>query len=290
MGRQEMCIYFDLCRELIAAGWDWCESNEGQSARQTSELALNELIQFLGRTKDDWLSSSFEGGSPPSFIIECDRRRVPRGAGVAINGIDEVQTEQHVADCDCPICEMTADGMFGIAFTGIDGHHLELDDEFAFSMKETREEWEEQQREYADYSAEMDLKRAEREAAGETDDHFASAWSGINDDDPIPGDSPFSGKQGGQLKMAFMVAEIVSELESCGASRDEIKALNSCFANYRRCSDVERPQRAMEFKANLQSLDDRYPQLVSKSADLQSRIDEAGRGSEVSDGDLDSPF
>ena len=209
IGREEMCLYFDLCRELIEAGWVWCENNEGKSARQTIELALNELIQFLGRTKDDWLSSSFEGGSPPSFIIDCDRRRVPRGAGVAIDGIDEVQSDQHVADCDCPICEMMADGMFGIAFTGIDGHHLELDDEFAFSMKETREEWEEQQREYADFSAHMDLKRAERGAADETDDPFASAWSDINNDDQIPGDSPFIGKQGGQLKIVFFLMDLV---------------------------------------------------------------------------------
>ncbi len=35
------------------------------------------------------------------------------------------------------------DGMFGVGFTSIDGHHLELDDEFAFSKCETREEWEE---------------------------------------------------------------------------------------------------------------------------------------------------
>ena len=215
---------------------------------------------------------------------------MPRGAGVAIDGIDEVQSEQHVADCDCPICEMMSDGMFGVGFTSIDGHHLELDDEFAFSMKETREAWEQQQREYAEFSAEMDRKQAEREAAGETDDPFASAWSGIMDDGPIPGDSPFPGNQGGHLKMAFMIAEIVSELETSNASRDEIKAVNECFANYRRCDDEQRPQRASELKANLQSLSDRYPGLVSKSADLQSRIDEAGRSPTLSDSDLDFPF
>lgn len=58
---------------------------------------------------------------------------------MAIQGIHGVESEQYVADCDCPICEMMADGMFGIRFTSIDGHHLELDDEFAFSMHENRE-------------------------------------------------------------------------------------------------------------------------------------------------------
>ena len=62
-----------------------------------------------------------------------------RGAGVEIVGMDEQQSEQHAIDCDCPICNMMADGMFGVGFNSIDGHHLELDDEFAFSMHETRE-------------------------------------------------------------------------------------------------------------------------------------------------------
>jgi hypothetical protein len=290
MGSQEMCLYFDLCRELIEASWFWSESDDGKLARVNHELALNQLTQFLRGVEDDWLSSPFEGGSPPNFIIECDRRRVPRGAGVAIEGIDRMQSEQHVADCDCPICEMMADGMFGVGFTSIDGHHLELDDEFAFSMHETREAWEKQQREEAEFRAEMDLKWSEREATGETNDPFTSAWTGINDDDLNRDDSPFSGRQGGHLKLAFMVAEIVSELEINSAPRDEINALNECFANYRRCDDDERPQRASELKANLQSLANRYPGLVSKSADLQSRIDEAERASAVNDSDLDYPF
>jgi len=290
MGSQELCLYFDLCRELISAGWFWCESEEAKLARQSNELALNQLIQFLGGAKDEWLSSSFEGGSPPSFIIECDRRRVPRGAGVEIDGLDEVQSEQHIADCDCPICEMMDDGIFGVGFTSIDGHHLELDDEFAFSMLETREALEAQQLEYAEFSAKMARERAERDAAGETDDPFESAWSGINSNESMLGDSPFSGKQGGHLKMAFMVAEIVSELENCSESGDEIKGLNESFANYRRCDDDERPQRATELKANLQLLADRFPYLISKSADLQSQLDEAERASAVNNSELDFPF
>ena len=30
MGREEITIYFDLCRELIAAAWSWCEEDETQ--------------------------------------------------------------------------------------------------------------------------------------------------------------------------------------------------------------------------------------------------------------------
>lgn len=290
MGSQEMCLYFDLCREVIDAAWffltDRRELSDASAETEPDGLrrdaTTDELTQFLRDVKDDWLSSSLEGGSPPSFIIECDRRRVPRGAGVPIEGIDAVQSEQHIVDCDCPLCEMMADGMFGVGFTSIDGHHLELDEEFAFSMHETREAWEEQQREYAEFSAEMDRKRAEREANGDTDDPFASAWSGIGDDGPIPGDS------GGFLKLAFMVAEIVSDLERVDAHHDDVRSLNESFAAYRRSEDDQRIHAASDLKNNLQSLADRYPDLVSKSADLQSRIDEAERFFAIPDDD--APF
>ena len=284
MGSQEMCIYFDLCRELIGASWFWCESEVGKQAREDKEQALVQLVAFLREAKDRWLSDSYEGGSPPRFIIECDRRRVPRGSGVAIEGIAGMQTEQHIADCDCPICQMMADGAFGVGFTAIDGHHLELDDEFAFSMKETREEWEEQQQEFESFAAEMEVRQAEREESSEEDDPFASAWTGIQSDDPLPGDSR------GLLKMAFMVAEIVSELERSQADREFITTINESFANYRRSNDLERPVKAELLKANLQSLSEHFPNLVAKSADLQSRIDEAERNLELDDLDPEMPY
>lgn len=271
MGHEEVCIYFDLCRELIDAAWRWCESEAGRVAQQNEDGALSELVEYLRVAKEAWLDSSFEGGSPPSFIIECDRRRVPRGAGVAIAGIEEVQAEQHVIDCDCPICEMMSAGIFGIGFTHIDGHHLELDEEFAFSLAETYEDWIIKQQEFAEFSDRVELLQAEREAGETTENPFASAWTGICDDGHLPGDSH------GHLKLAFMIAEIISALEAAAASREEIGTLNESFNNYRLCDDAERPQSASALKANLQAIAQGYPNLVSKSADLQSRIDEAER-------------
>ncbi|MEZ6136416.1 MAG: hypothetical protein R3C53_16090 [Pirellulaceae bacterium] len=161
MGSQEMCLYFDLCREVILAGWMWVETENGVLSMREHNSALTELTQFLRIVKDSWLCSPFEGGSSPNFIVECDRRRVPRGVGVAIEGIDGVETDEHIADCDCPICQVIADGMLGIAFDTIDGYHLELDDEFAFSMQETREAWTAQQLEYAEFNAALDGKYAD---------------------------------------------------------------------------------------------------------------------------------
>lgn len=281
MGRQEMCIYFDLCRELINAGWCWCEGDNGIHSEHSNESAVSWLIAFLKDVKEDWLNSSFEGGSTPGFIIECDRRRVPRGAGVAIQGIQGVESEQHIADCDCPICEMMADGMFGVGFTSIDGHHLELDDEFAFSMHETREAWEAQQREYEEFSAEMDRKQAEREQTA-TSDPFGTAWSGLHHDGTIPGD------RGGYLKIAFMIGELVSDLQHLEAEQEEIKTLNEAFANYRRSEGSS--SSGEHLKEILQIISERYPELISKAADMQSRIDEATRRVACDDSDLGYPF
>ena len=297
MGSEEMYLYFDLCREVIDASWFFLtkmrdpsdelaeiSSRDSLTATNTNAASASELIEYLRDVRDSWLDSPFEGGSPPRFIIECDRRRVPRGAGVAIEGIDAVQSTPHIVDCDCPICEMMVDGFFGVGFTGIDGHHLELDDEFAFSMHQTRERWEEQQREYAEFSAKMDLERQRHKSSNDTEDPFDSAWSGHVNNQPIPGD------KGGFLKMAFMVAEIIGALEASDAPHEDIKLLNESFADFRRSDEDERVQSAARLKSQLEVIADRYPSLVSKSADLQSRIDEAVRGDAMGASDFDVPF
>lgn len=281
MGSQEMCLYFNLCREVIEASWFWCVCEDRKFEPADAMHSSRQLVSFLRSVSDAWLDGSFEGGSSPSFIIECGRRRVPRGEGIVIHGLDEVQEEKHFIDCDCPVCRMMAEGMFGIGFTSIDGHHLELDNEFAFSKFQTREEWEKEQKEYADFVAYLDSKENERTAKGDTQDPLASAWSGIKTDEPLPGDEL------GYLQMAFMVAEIISELQVLGVAHEEIKELNECFAGYRQSDEVVRLLTATEFKAHLQALADRYPSLVSRSADLQSRIDESER---IFADDSDDPF
>ncbi len=109
MGSEETCLYFNLCRELIEASWYWSESDDGNLAREANEHSLQQLVELLREVLDEWLNNAFEGGSSPSFMIECDRRRVPRGAGFAIQGIDSVQAESHMIDCACPICRMIVD-------------------------------------------------------------------------------------------------------------------------------------------------------------------------------------
>lgn len=268
MGREEMVFYFDLCRELIDAGWMWCIAQGERQAQWGQESTRSELVAFLRDIEATWMASPFEGGASPSFSIECCRRRVPQGAGVAIEGMSQTAPAEHVLDCDCPLCIMMAEGMLGVAFMGVDGHHLELDEEFAFSMCATREEWKEMQAEFID-EYESECSDAEEHDNTDTDsDEFASAWSGAAADEPLPGDAD------GHLQLAFLLTEIVSDLQRLSAPAADIKTLNAVFVDYRHCSPVEAVRVAERFKAALQFLAERYPSLVSKVADIHSRIDE----------------
>ncbi len=271
MGREEMVMYFELCRELIGSGWSWCRDRLPE-LRHDVETAVPGLVQFLEQVKTNWLSNPFEGGSPPNFVIECSRRRVPRGSGVEIIGMSEREPEQHAIDCDCPICNMMADGSFGIGFTGIDGHHLELDEEFAFSMRETIEEWEEEQREFAEMSASIEQKQNDRESLEDgadqpADDEFASAWSsGVSGIDSLPGDS------NDNMALAFLLAEVITELQRIGADDQTVKQLNADFSRFRTCESNELARAGKNLADNLESAAGRYPELTARVADFQSRI------------------
>jgi len=87
-------FYFDLCRELLGAAWSWCEQQDMQLRLQAGEDCQPALVEFLRTVKEDRLASTYEGGSPPNFILQCSRRRVPRGVGVPMVGTSERQVKR----------------------------------------------------------------------------------------------------------------------------------------------------------------------------------------------------
>lgn len=268
-------MYFDYCREAIRLAWVWCLDNDVLIATQDRETLIDQLVGALEQGMEKWLGSPFEDGPSPSLVIEADRRRVPLASGVLIEGIDQRVPESHILDCNCPICLMMADGSMGPSFSQFDGHHLELDDEFAFSMIETYDEWAGEHGESIDEFQDSDSDDVETEEADsvgyQPTGSFGSAWSGVRRDQPIPGDRQ------GKLMMAFMVAEIVGILEGRGDPKGDIVRLNEAFVKFRTSEDSKRNRQATKFKKFLESLANRYPELISKSADLQSCIDEAMR-------------
>ena len=286
MGREEVVVYFDLCRELISAAWDWCEGDENRDRIAGGEDCTDDLVEHLQSVMAEFMNSPLGGMSTATaeFIIECSRRRVPRGAGVPIVGMTEQQPGMEPVDDDCPICQMMGEGGFGVAFTGLDGHHLELDDEFAFSLCETREEWEEQQREFEEMSAEIERERKEREAAADDEpEGLGPTWTGRVSDEPIPGDTE------GHLELAFMLAEIVAILESRNAPREDIRGINDRFAEFRNCDPDELAVAGRRLGDQLESLTDTYPDITSRVADFCSRIDDRIISARMVDDD-DVPF
>ncbi len=276
MGSEELIVYFDLCRDVIMAGWCWSLLRKPPHATD-----LSQLISHLTQARDQWLDDPFEGGSPPSFIIACTRRRVPRGAGVPIEGMQQCESEQHTLDCDCPICNMIDSGMFGVSFTSLDGHHLELDEDFAFSMCDTLEDWQAELREWQEISQAQDEWGTDSDnTADEFKDNsanaipaeeFASAWSSPISNSPLPGD------RHGYMKLAFRLSEIVADLERVGSPRHHIRSLNSAFRAFFESDTSTTAATKSEFKKALEQVASHYPLLLPKLCDLQSQVDEVER-------------
>ena len=156
MGRNEVIMYFDACRGSILEGGRWLiENQQTLECDQVVKILASVMWEFM----QQWLVMPLEGGRPPCEIIRCDRARIPL----------VVTSESHIIDCDGPLCLMMLDDRFGPTFSNFDGHHLELDEEFAFSLCATREEWERQQSEFAEISARIDADmklREEKQVAG----------------------------------------------------------------------------------------------------------------------------
>lgn len=264
-GTTEIVIYFDLVRELLAEAWEL----SAQEPRPT----LPELVERLAEFQDWWLQTPNEETGPgmtPAELIEAERRRMP------------VTGDGSHLDCDCPICQAMAEGDFGPMFLSFDGHHLELEDEFAFSLCVTRDEWEREQEEYQRFSEEMDRKRCEEAMPGEGEgvpweDDAANPpagsvwqssfvnWDGLADTGALPGQA--------LLALGFPLAELTANLRDRTDGRDLMRRLNEA---YRGLGAPEGPA-AQEFRAALEEVSRTFPDLTSKCADLQSRLDEVLR-------------
>jgi len=263
LGRHEVVMYFDLCRELLRAAWDRIAAEP--------EIGEDALTKTLHEHAQWWLAEgSIDGDpTPPATIIEEERRRKPL-----------VRTgPPH--DPDCPLCRLEAEGEFGAGptFCGFDGHHLDLDDEFAFSLCATREEWEKEQEDYRRFNEEMEAKRRAREAAGE--DPYASVWktSYVNEEALREAglSSPWS-----VMGFAMRVAELIGDLKAAAGSRELIEALNMAFDAY--CAaDGERSlsaAAAAQLAETLEQIAAAHPHLTPKAADLQSQLAERERQTE----------
>lgn len=255
-GPHEIVLYFDACRETIASGWRWLMDNPARVNQANVESDLACVMEAFLAT---WLQTPLEAGPNPAEVIRQERLRIPF--------IED--GDRHVYDCDCPICEMMQSGIFGPAVLHYDGHQLELDDEFAFSMCATRSEWESQKAEWAEIDASIESERLAKRPPWDEAEHEDSVWEHTYvSGEGIPGDDR------GHLQFAFYVAELVSSLQQHGAHQTDVDALNAAFRNYREAAIDEEFSAACTFIESLQSLAERHDYLALRCVDLKNRIEE----------------
>ncbi len=301
MGRAEVCMYFDCCRELISFGWEWIVGRNADPVRRENAetgtdvgsgvgagtgvdtgLVERQLAEALAAHQEIWMRSPFEGDSPPESIILSERRHVPRVAGQ--------DGERHVIDCDCPVCQMMAERISGPTFISFDGHHLELDDEFAFSLWETRRTWELEQAHYREFATAMDAKQVKQETCDEGMDTFASPWkyAHVDWDSMQQGDSiaqedststveAMRPRPMVNIAISFLLADMVATLQESCSPQADIDQLNDAFRAYRTTTSGELSRATELFGSALEEVARRNPSLVPKSADLQSKLDEIAR-------------
>jgi hypothetical protein len=260
-GMTEVVLYFHLVRALLAEAW--------RRTRQGPRPTPAELVESLAGFRDRWLHEPGEAtdwSGSPAKLIELERRRLP------VTGDDDP------IDDDCPLCQAVAAGEFGPSFMWFDGHQLELEDEFAFSLCMTREEWDRQQESDRKFAEEWERKERERAARGEDDDSTAGSvwqasfvdWDGLAGPDAPPV-SPL-------LALGFPLAELVGTLQERPDGGELLRALNAAYAGLRTSQDaVARATAAAELGDVLEAVSGTFPDLTPRCADLQSRVDEVLR-------------
>jgi hypothetical protein len=168
-------------------------------------------VSRLEEVREFWLDRPDEEchRRTPRSIAARERARIPE----AVSGDDAM------VDPDCPCCQMLAD-MPGPTFWHLDGSSM--DDEFAFDIyHETREEWDEEQRRWAELDRKFEAQREERERLGVTS-REDSVWS-----------STFVADNAANVPLGVRVfgvgcklAEIIAQLRGRGAG-DETSAVAS---------------------------------------------------------------
>jgi hypothetical protein len=266
-GTIEVIVYFDLVRTLLSKGWELIQTD----ADATTEF----LMESLEMHRDQWLRQPYDDGSmgqTAAELVEFERRRLP------------IISDGMPLDCDCPICRAEAEGLLGSgpSFVWFDGHHLELEDEFAFSMHESYEEWESEQEAYRDFTERLEEERKELAASGaaanadgnsgESGLFSSSIWkSSFVDWDNMAGSS----RQQALFALAFPIAELVSDVKEKPRGVEHVRSLNEAYDNLRRSRDpISTSSAARMLGDSLEELCQAFPELTAKCADLQSHLDE----------------
>jgi hypothetical protein len=147
-GTHEVVKYYEMVRELLWSCWDRLTELAQADGTGVSGASigfakfLEDEVPRLEGVRDEWLQTPDPECHlrTPQSIIDRERARLPE----AISGHDAM------IDPDCPCCQMMAE-LPGPMFWHLDGSGMDW--EFAFDMYcRTREEWDAEQKEFAEFS------------------------------------------------------------------------------------------------------------------------------------------
>jgi hypothetical protein len=274
------------------------------------EVTLAALLDH----RDRWLDNRSrynDARQTPAELIELERTRMP------------LVEEFTPLDCECPLCAaMAAEG--ALTASWCDTSELEMEDDFAFSLALTRQEWELDRglwNSWSDGDEEVDddygghdidsypsyenvemiarvVPGADAEAGakkgpgggnrgGDRPGDRAGEYAGDSDDARLWRTSyvnwqsvaePGTPSTFVRMAIGFHLAELVGELQELPEGRVHVARLNRAFVEFQSTNDplVIRSS-AQELGSALEVSAQCFPELVSQSADLQSRIDEVLR-------------
>jgi hypothetical protein len=305
-GTHELVKYYDLVRHLLWSCWERL-TEQAQSPTFVDRFASFTAGDFLATevprlegVREAWLDSPDPElhGRTPRSIIARERARMPEG----------VCGHEAVIDPDCPCCQMMAE-MPGPTFWHLDG--CNMDDEFAFDFRHrTREEWEEERREWEEFGRRLDAKQVERRRLGVTDsahreDGPGAIWTRSFSVGDIA-DVPLGVRVFG---VGCRLAELIVGLRE-GADRGatpseaqwQIDRLNRNFGNLREL--LQSPDSSLagslidsvihRFAESLDTVATAYPGLASQceslTNDLQKLLDQPPPKPTEPDFDPDLPF
>jgi hypothetical protein len=289
-------LYFEACRTVLSAGRRYLEEHL-RSCDALPDQALPDqalLARILADALEQWWELEHDGQASARKVIDTERARLPL---IDENFCDSFET-------DCPIDMVIGSGAFGPPVYHLTSELLDFNDEYAFSMDELAFDFDSDDEPDTAGAEAFDERRSEirppkiavtadeawepsgdailggeplrSQAATEqlTAERFDSVWRQPTSLPPLKRD-PL-----GMLDMAFRVAELQATL----VSRRDRQTLVDAFRDYHRAVSKGQAQlddqshaSCSQFQRVLEQLASDHPHLVSRSADLQSRVDEQWR-------------
>jgi hypothetical protein len=146
-GTAEVVLYFEMIRAVLEQAWNLRRRAvpglpapaDAVSADLPIPANVEELAGALATCAARWWDAPYEGDPDelaPRVMVDQERRKMP--------------ISSEFPEMGAPGPEFASRGRCGPCLIWFDGHHLELEDDFAFSLITDQDEWEEIQGSYAE--------------------------------------------------------------------------------------------------------------------------------------------